>query len=334
MGLWSSQLSTKRMGYLCRELAALARSDIPIIRSIELIAEHNRPLHVLLTRLADRLHTGATLAEALRAESARFPPLFVETIAVAEQAGAIGRVLGQLADYYEEQLSIRRAFFRALIYPASVLLTAAYVIPVFTFIALATYRDLPSSAIGHFLLRFFGGVAAQWLIIFGVLRVLSWLGLLRRLRGFVAGHVPPFAMLFRQFAIARFLRGFALQLDSGLSVGPSLRNAAALTEIPAVQRDLLRAVASIQQGRTLHEAFTHVRRMPPLALDMLHTGEQAGRTGDSLERAGDYLHDQASHTLEIIARVAQAVTIVVVAVMIFGGCRIAAVLSAGWRMAG
>lgn len=328
MGLWSSQPSTKRMAYLCRELAALARSDIPIIRSIELIAEHNRPLHVLLTRLADRLHTGATMAEALRAESARFPPFFVETIAVAEQAGAIGRALGHLADYYEEQLSIRRAFIRALIYPACVLLTAAYVIPVFAFIALATYRELPSSAIGHFLLRFFGGVAAQWLIIFGVLRFLSWLGLLRRLRGFVAGHVPPFAILFRRFAIARFLRGFALQLDSGLSVGPSLRNAAALTAIPAVQRDLLRAVASIQQGRPLHEAFTHVRRMPPLALQMLHTGEQAGRTGDSLKRAGDYLNDQANHTLRIIAHVAEAVTIVVVAAMIFGGCRIAGILSA------
>jgi len=71
VGLWSSQLSTKRMAYLCRELAALARSDVPVIRSLELIAEHNRPLHVLLTRLADRLHTGATVAEALRAESAR-----------------------------------------------------------------------------------------------------------------------------------------------------------------------------------------------------------------------------------------------------------------------
>ena len=330
MGLWSSQLSTKRMAYLCRELAALARSDITFIRSLELIAEHNRPLHVLLTRLADRLHTGATVAEALRAESARFPPFFVETIAVAEQAGAVGRALGHLADYYEEQLSIRRAFIRALIYPACVLLTAAYVIPVFTFIALATYQELPSSAIGQFLLRFFGGVAVQWLIILAVLRVLSWLGLLRRLRGFVAGHVPPFATLFRQFAIARFLRGFALQLDSGLSVGPSLRNAAALTDIPAVQRDLLRAVASIQQGRPIHEAFTHVRRMPPLALQMLHTGEQAGRTGDSLKRAGDYLNDQANHMLQIIARVAEVVTIVVVAAMIFGGCRIAGILSAVW----
>jgi len=68
----------------------------------------------------------------------------------------------------------------------------------------------------------------------------------------------------------------------------------------------------------LFEAFAHVRHMPPLALQMLDTGEQAGRTGDSLRRAGDYLHEQAMHTLRIIARVIEGVVIVIIGLLLFG----------------
>src|SRR5947209_6218816 len=63
-----------------------------------------RALRSLAQETADKLGKGETLEDALEPHRNRFPPLFVELIAVGEQSGRLEDTFSELADYYETTL--------------------------------------------------------------------------------------------------------------------------------------------------------------------------------------------------------------------------------------
>ena len=68
-------------------------------------------------RMAARLEEGESMSDALRPEAWRFPLLFVELIAVGEQAGRLPVVFAELEKHYEEVLTAQRQFLTALVWP-------------------------------------------------------------------------------------------------------------------------------------------------------------------------------------------------------------------------
>jgi len=271
----------------------------------------------MLTHMADALAQGETLAQALEPHARRFPTFFVEALAAGELSGTLGTELPQLADYYEEQLAIRRALIRGLVYPAMVLVSAIYLIPVLAYLLKAAVTGQSGAEVVDYLGRFTLSVAIQLGLFMAVVGFLARIGVLRWLQGIIAAYIWPFASLFQKFAMARFLHSLALLLDSGLGAIPSVQRAAAVTGIPAVQRDLLRAVPAIRQGVTLVQAFSQSRFLPRLAREMLEVGEQSGTLGVTLKKASEYLHQEGAHTLKTIARIEEGIAIIVIAILLF-----------------
>jgi len=311
VGLFSSRLSTKRLAMLSRELSTLYRSGIPVLRSLELLSGHpgQRPLRAMLTRMASAVREGGTLAQAVRAEPKRLPLFFIEMVASGEQAGQLDAVLRDLAGYYDEQLAIRRDYVRGLVYPACIVVAAIVVIPYLKGVAISVFAG--RGDVGSFTLRYMLGLGRRYGPPFVVLVALARLGILKWLWAPVGTYVWPFGPLTRKLAIARFFRSMAILLDSGMGLTRAIERSAVVTTNPWVRADLLKAVAAVQEGRTLEEAFAGAKYIPPMVYETLCTAEQSGTVVDGSNRAAKLLMEEFNHTLRSVARVVEGIAIVI-----------------------
>ncbi len=102
----------------CRTLAMVLSGGIPMLQALPVAigAIENRYLQGKMQRLAPTVATGTPLATALE-ESGASPGLAVEMLAVGEQTGNLENMLGNVADFFGEEVESRLAAMAALIEP-------------------------------------------------------------------------------------------------------------------------------------------------------------------------------------------------------------------------
>src|SRR5438128_2343687 len=88
-----------------RTLGTLTENGIPLLRSLDLVAEiaGNRYIEKKLTEVRRAVVDGAHLSAALAAQQ-MFPDLLTDMMAVGEQTGHFGQTMMTIADVYEREL--------------------------------------------------------------------------------------------------------------------------------------------------------------------------------------------------------------------------------------
>lgn len=80
----------------------------------------------VIENLVDQVESGVSLKEAFE-HSGIFEPLFVASVAVGQQSGALAKFMSRLASYYERRLTAYIDSFVALVEPVAVLVLGAMV---------------------------------------------------------------------------------------------------------------------------------------------------------------------------------------------------------------
>ena len=109
--LFAPQIGLKPIGDLCRRQSTSLQAGIDARSAWSHEADYSRGLlrqHVLAVR--DAVHRGESVSAALAATGDYFPPLVHELVSVGELSGNLDAIFGQLADHYENQLTLRRNF--------------------------------------------------------------------------------------------------------------------------------------------------------------------------------------------------------------------------------
>jgi type II secretory pathway component PulF len=314
MGLLSAQIDTKTMVPVCRQLATTYEAGIPILKAFEHVGRESRDPKVkrVCGEIVQDLRAGGTLSDAVRKQSKYLSPFFVQLLASGERGGHLDVMLEDLANYFEDRLSIQRAVIAAMAYPI-VLLIIAWFLGTFALgmgkRAVAAINDSSQGGIGgveaYFgeWLRFQGAAIILFALVAAVFVVLARKGVLGWITGAVTTHIWPLSKVTRYFAMARFFRSFALLLNSGLSVMPSIRAAAGVTANPYIEKDLLTAVPRVKEGSTLVEAFAASRYMTPMAREMLAVAEESGQTDMHLKKCADYHLKEANQAVRVAVSV-------------------------------
>lgn len=327
MGLFSSQISTKRMVPLCRQLATADQAGLPITRSLELVAREMKDPQVrdVLNQMNARIKGGATLAEAAREQSKHLPRFFVELLATGERGGRLDIMLRELADYYEDRQTIQRRAVNAMILPF-LELGAAWFLGTFAFMIvnrlLAMFASRSGGSRFDFMSFFrdyalFQGKAMLVVAtVFAVCVILSRLGLFKWVWGYAATYIWPMSMVTRSFGMARFFRSMSLLMTAGLNIVRCVENSAAVMVNPYLERDMLKAIPFIKQGMTLHEAFAGSKFMPRMNLEMMAIGEQAGELEAMMRKAAEYNLERGSTAVNRLITVLTTLIILGVALLI------------------
>jgi general secretion pathway protein F len=290
-------IRSKEITAFTRELAALLAAAIPIPMALEGIAEEeaNPALQAVLRQIATEVKGGTSLSAALGKHPRLFSSLYTSMVRVGEEAGALPRVMVDLADLLEHADEIRGEVVSAVAYPLFVLgfgiITVVVLLTVVLpklFAMLEEMLDvLPLPTL--ILLRVSGFFSHYWpailVAVVALAATLRWYiktpaGALRwdefRLR------VPLLGSLVRSVALSRFARTLGILLKSGVSLLPALR----IVETTVGNRVIGQLIAQVGEetrgGDSLAAPLRKLGLFPRSAVQMIAAGEESGKLDEML----------------------------------------------------
>jgi type IV pilus assembly protein PilC len=101
-----------------RTLSALVRSGVPILESLDIVAETagNYVVATAVRETQAAVKRGDPLSKKLE-EHPVFPPMVVQMMAVGEETGALDEMLDKIADFYDQEVEATVDAMTSLIEP-------------------------------------------------------------------------------------------------------------------------------------------------------------------------------------------------------------------------
>jgi type IV pilus assembly protein PilC len=101
-----------------RTLAALLRSGVPILQSLDIVSEtvNNAMIADAIDDVKNSVQQGESIARPLLNHKV-FPPMLVQMLAVGEETGAVDSMLEKVADFYDDEVTATVDALTSLIEP-------------------------------------------------------------------------------------------------------------------------------------------------------------------------------------------------------------------------
>jgi general secretion pathway protein F len=280
-----------------REMSALLAAAIPIPQALEGLGEEeeNAALRAVVLRVSESVRKGASFSSALDEHPKLFSKLYVSMVRVGEEAGALQKVMADLADLLENEDEVRGEVMAAVAYPVFVLGFGIVTVTVLLTVVLPrlfsmlqemlTVLPLPTLI----LLRTSGFLHKYWpAVLVGVGvggAVLRWYVRTPKGAELLDGaklRVPLMGPVFRSAALGRFARTLGTLAKSGVSLLPALK----IVENTIGNRVLAQQIARVaDETRGGHSLATPLRKLgifPRTVVQMIDVGEETGRLDEML----------------------------------------------------
>ncbi|MFZ5800470.1 MAG: type II secretion system F family protein [Candidatus Omnitrophota bacterium] len=101
-----------------RTLSTLTQSGVPILGALEIVGKTsgNKVLELAVNNVRNNVREGESIAQPL-IKSGVFPPMVTRMISVGEQTGELEKMLGKIADFYDEEVDAALAGLTSMIEP-------------------------------------------------------------------------------------------------------------------------------------------------------------------------------------------------------------------------
>lgn len=293
-------ISVTELALFTRQLATLAHAGLPMEEALKAVAEQtdNERVQKIIVGVRSQVVEGNTLADALGSFPNSFDELYRATTAAGEQSGRIDEVLNGLADYVEDQQSMRQKVLAAMIYPAFLSIVAiaiviallATVVPDLVEVFESVNADLPALTTGLIAVSDFLR-AWGWLLALGLAATVIAFAYGMRRPAFKRAvqarilRLPLIGRFARGVNTARFTRTLSILTSSGVPALDAMTiGADVVTNLP--MRDAIqRAAVGVREGDAIHRALGRERLFPPITLHMIANGEISGELDMMLGRA-------------------------------------------------
>jgi general secretion pathway protein F len=315
-----------------QELLALLQSGLPLVESIETLAEREtRPaVRSTMDALLNGLRNGLTFSAVLQAQSGVFPELFVAMVRAAEKTSDLDQALARYIAYRQQTDALRAKIVSAAIYPVMllsvgglvVLFLLGYVVPRFSGVFEEAGGDLPFAS--RMLIdwgKLMSDHAVGMLMV--VLACISGLVTVLRLpetrarMARAAWQLPGVGENLRVFQLARFYRTLSMLLRGGIPAIQAMQMARDL--LTAALRDKLdAAIAQVREGRSMTDTLTAHGLTTNVAERLLRVGERGGSLGDMAERVAAFHEEEISRWVDWLTRLIGPALMLVIGVVIGG----------------
>lgn len=285
-----------------------------------------RALRDVSADLAKKLAAGESLEDALEDHRNRFPPLFLELVAVGEQTGRLEDTFAELTEYFESNLGVQRNFRAQMMYPAVQFVAAVLVIAGLIWVlgmlgdsGKAVTTDPTGLGLTGgagaviFLAVAFGSVGVVLVVLKVAANNVRWR---TKLEGMLL-RVPVWGPAMLSFALQRFAVALRMCSEAGLRAEQTLRYSFAATSNAAFTTRADRAVEVVKRGRDIGEAlaasgapFTDEFR------EMILMGEETGNMSEVMERMAVRYREEAERRLKTAAQTTSYGIYGMVAIMI------------------
>lgn len=313
-----------------QELIALLGAGLSLPEVLQALVEKETrgELRQVLVQLRDHLYEGRSFSQALQAQPAAFPPLFVASVKASEQTGDVVEALQRYVAYHERLDVVRKKLASAAVYPLVLLgvgllvtlFLLGYVVPRFSAIYAESNRELP--ALSRLLLQWGRlmeahgrlvalGAAAAVLALAASAR--RWLALLPR----VLARVPALQRRLLVYHLARLYRTTGMLLRGGVPVVGALGMVEGL--LPPAQRTALQAARrAVSEGMPLSQAMAGAQLTTPVATRLLRVGERSGDLAGMMDRIAAFHDEELSRWVDWFGKLFEPLLMAVIGLVIGG----------------
>ena len=325
------KVSLEELVMFTRQMYALTKSGVPILRAIHGLEENARGdvLRRALATLKEDLGNGKPISVSMQAHPDVFSSLFVAIIHVGENTGKLEEAFLQLTRYFELEMETRKRIKTALRYPSFVLMALAvamtvlniFVIPTFANIFARFGAELPWAtkvllATSHFFISYWPALlVGTGLTVFAVRR---WL---KTATGMLFWHryqlrLPIVGSILKRALMARFCRSFAMMLRSGIPINQALSMVADAVDNVYIGQHVREMRTGVERGESLLRITTNSQLFTGLVIQMIAVGEETGMVDQMIQEAAEYYEREVDYDLKTLTAKIEPILIVIVAIMV------------------
>jgi len=311
------KITEKDITVFTRQLAVMMKAGVPLLQAFEIVGRgHANPsVGKLLMDIKTDVETGSSLAQSFRKYPNYFDALFCNLVGAGEQAGILDSLLDRLATYKEKILAIKGKIKGALFYPVAVIIVSIivvavimiFVIPAFKQVFASFGADLPGPtlmvmALSDWFLSswwwFFPGlIGGVWFFFYMWKRSVT----MQRFMDRLALRVPVFGDVIRKASIARWCRTLSTMFAAGVPLVESLDSVAGAAGNYVYYAATKQIQAEVSSGTALTAAMTNSGVFPPMVLQMVAIGEEAGALDSMLSKVADFFEQEVDEAVESLS---------------------------------
>ncbi|WP_203301749.1 type II secretion system F family protein [Marinobacter sediminum] len=329
--LFRKKVTLDELIVFCRQMYALTKAGIPLIRTMRGLADTTRSpvLAEVLGDVTSRLEGGTTMATAMQAHPEVFSELFISMIHVGENTGMLDDAFKRLSEILELERDTKRRLKQALRYPTFVVVALLAALMVVNFLVIPKFAsvfnklgaDLP------FLTQVLVGTSnfliGYWYVM--LFAVAAGGLLLRQWRRTEQGELtwdrcklrmPIIGPLLELITLSRFARNFASMLAAGMPVTTALTVVADATDNAWISKHIKEMRMGIERGESLLRTARQSGMFTPLILQMIAVGEETGSVDDMLNNVADFYDEDVDYGLKRLAESIEPILIVAMGVLV------------------
>jgi len=315
----------------CRQMYALMKSGVPILRAINGLSDSatSPKLRDVLKEVAKELENGYALSSALNKHPRFFSSLFVALIHVGENTGKLDESFIQLASYFEREQETKKRIKTAIRYPSFVLAAIAialvilniFVIPTFANMFTKLGAELPwaTKALitsSNFFLNYWPHML--FVLVAGFFGIRNYL---KTEQGRYAWDkrktkMPIAGDIIERSILSRFSHSFSIVLNAGVPMTTGLSLVADAVDNSFMREKILAMRSGIESGESLLRSAATSHLFTPLVLQMIAVGEETGRIDELLSEVGDYYEREVDYDLSMLTARIEPIMIGIVASMV------------------
>ena len=282
------------LGLVLRELAALLRAGVPLMRALQLAADSAGEAAVrdALQRISRDLDNGHNLVKAAEHElraSGLFTPYDIAMLQVGEQTGRLPEALTALHKHREFTRATNEQVAAALRYPAFVVLTcllAIVVINIFVIPAFARVFEQARTPLPWLTLALLAGsnfMLRTWPLLLAAMAgaSLGWRRWLKSPQGRlwwdrIKLRLPIVGNILLDIVLARLSASLSSSLAAGLTLTESITVTARTLDNQWFEAKLQQMCNDLARGSSITAASRNMGVLPPTMLQLFAIGEESG----------------------------------------------------------
>lgn len=328
---WAARFGSRERMFLTERLALLLETGNALHKSLQLVA--GQPASAELRRVVEALEadvaSGSSFSEALRRQPDAFPETYVSLIAAAERGGFLPEVLARLLEMEEKRYELRATLKGALTYPAFLICFSAAVVVFILAVVFPKFGDLFEMIADELpwttvvLMAASDTLRSYWAPL-GIACATAGAALWRWLRSPTGAEqldrlsyrLPFVQTLVSELYLVQFLRTMALSLAHGVPMLDALR--ACHTVVPSLRfrRFISGLEERVTEGQGVAVGFREATFLPPLAGQMVSTGEESGRLALVMERVASFYERQWRKRLETATKLIEPALLLIMGVVV------------------
>ena len=321
-----NKVKRKDIVILSRQLATLFEAKITILDSLDLLAGQTGSVKLkeILMEIIEDIKGGSYLSLAISKHPDIFSDFYINMIRSGEESGKLEEIFATLADHMERSYELTSKTRNALIYPAFVvavffvvmILMLTFVIPKLAAILSELNQEIPfytkiligaSNFLNDFKIFLFAGVALGGIFLWRYSKTEKGNAAVSRLQT----SFPFVGALYSKLYLSRIADSMETLLSSGVPAVRTMEIAADVVGNKIYKNILLAVAQEIKGGNSISEAFSKYEEIPPMVVQMIKIGEEAGKLNFMLKTLGKFYKKEVDNTVETLVSLIEPAMIVI-----------------------